>query len=117
MTASPRTRLVFRPEYGERDLDDARARGYLSHVFVQIDGGNLYPVFFYTPDRIGGDLQSSESCGEPSIAEVGTIIVREITLPELEAAVERAFCQGFFNYLVHVSEEQISHADPFHWPP
>ena len=52
-------KLIFVREFAERDAAEARDRGYLSHVLVELDGTRLYPVTFYDGVRLQQDLEES----------------------------------------------------------
>jgi hypothetical protein len=111
------TQLVFVCDFSEREAAEARDRGCLSHVLVEINGDRLYPVFFYDAIRLGQDLSTSAEHGEPFVAETGMIVLTEVTIEAMESAVERLFHHGFFNYLTPISRDRLASADPYCWPP
>lgn len=98
-------------------LDEAAERGYISRVLVELEPDRLYPVFFSTPGRLAGELAESAKHGEPFIVETGMIVVAEITLANLEAAVTQMVAEGYFDYMVPLTRERVAAADPFVWPP
>ena len=111
--------FVMKGEDLERQLAEAPDRGYVSHVLVEVDGDKdrLYPVFFYSIDRLAGELTIGCEQGEPFIAETGMIVLPKISVAAIEDAVQRLCEEGYFEYMHPLSPEQIASADPFRWPP
>ena len=111
------TKLIFACGFSEREAFEARDRGVLSHVLVEICGELLYPVYFYDPCRLAQELDIDTEHGTPFLAEPGMIVLPEITVEAMESAVERLYQSRFFNYLTPVSRERLATADPYQWPP
>ena len=111
-------KVVFAPCVTEREILEARDRGYLSHVMVKVDD-HLYPIYFYDPVRLRQDLEESAKHGSPILAEPGMIVLPEITLDAMENAVQLLCQQGFFDHFVPLTSEQLANmkTDPFPWPP
>src|SRR5882724_7100193 len=97
---STATKLRFACDLSEQDFVEARTRGYLSHVFVEIMGQRCYPVFFYDAVRLQQDLQESGKHGRPFVADPGMIVLPEITVEAMETVVERLYQEGYFEYFV-----------------
>ncbi len=74
-------------------------RGYLAYSSVEIGNGARYPVVFYDPIRLQQDLEVEAGDGRAFIAEPGMIVVPEVTLDRMQAAIERLFQDGFFDSL------------------
>jgi len=110
-------KLVFMPEMDERSLAEARDRGYLSHVFVEIDGIQLIPLFFYDPVRLQQDMQSEAENGRPFIAYPGMIVIPEVTRQAMQQAIENLLQEGYFDYFVPMSREKLERVNPNQWPP
>jgi hypothetical protein len=110
-------KLRFAREFSEQDAMEAQSRGYLSHVFVELDEGNLYPIFFYDLTRLQQDLAENLRCGHPFIADPGMIVVSEISLQIMKDAVERLVDEGFFGHLLPLREEDLDCGTPHRWPP
>ena len=98
-------------------MDEAAQRGYMSHVFIELGPDQLYPVFFYTHDRLHGDLGRSATFDQPFIAETGMVVLAEMTLANIEAAVAWMVDESYFDYMMPLSRERIAAANPLHWPP
>ena len=92
-------KLVFDYPFDERSQFEAKARGYLSHAKVQQSNGAFYPVVFYDPVRLGQDLESEVSTGRKCVADPGMIVVSEVTLENMTAAINKLTEEGFFNHL------------------
>lgn len=110
-------RIVYAREFTERDLAEAQARGYLSHVMVEIEDGQLYPVLFYDVIRLRQDLEESSKHGRAFVADPGMIVLPEITVTAMENAVQQLNKEGFFEYLVPLQPERLATGNPLHWPP
>jgi hypothetical protein len=110
-------KLVFVHGFSERDSAEARDRGYLSHVLVEIDGVRLYPVLFYDPVRLQQDLEEGLKHDRSFLAEPGMIVLPDVTLDAMQDAVQRLCREGYFDYLVPLSREKLADADPYQWPP
>jgi hypothetical protein len=110
-------KLRFLHETPESRIAEGYQRGYLSHTLVELPDGKMCAVFFYDTVRLQQDLEENTKRGEPFIAEVGMIVVEEITLTNLVTAVNRLYTEGFFSYMVPITQEQLDTANPFAWPP
>jgi hypothetical protein len=93
--------LLWPEGFDERAEVEAGWRGYLSHARVQLDDGRVFPVYFIDPVRLQQDLEAAQ----PSmIAEVGLIVLPEITRTAMEAAVTFLAPRGFFEYFRPLEE-------------
>jgi hypothetical protein len=110
-------KLRFAREFSERDALETRDRGYLSHVFVELDQGRLYALFFYDSVRLQQDLEELAKQGRPFIADPGLIVVQEITLEAIREVVHQLSIEGFFDSLTPFNEDDLSSGNPYHWPP
>lgn len=113
----PSTRLLFVGEFTDLDAYNAQARGYLSHVLVQVGGGRLYPVVFYDPVRLGQDLEELAARGRPFLAEPGMIVVHEVTPEAMRTAAQGLAAEGFFDRMTPVTPDELATSDPHAWPP
>jgi hypothetical protein len=91
-------RLVFPDDFDERAEDEAETRGCLSHVLVELEDGRRFAVAFVEPLRLEQDLDVMSDHGRPWIAEVGMIVLPEVTRPAMENAVADLVSRGFFDY-------------------
>ncbi len=103
----PLVKLVLLGGYGQRQLDDAIDRGFLSHVAVEIGGADLYPVWFYSIDELAGQLLDDPRYPYKFVADIGMIVLPEITLERMENAVQRLYEAGYFRHLRPLSQEQL----------
>ena len=110
-------KVILLPEGATPNLEEDAERGYRSHVLVEVNGSFLYPVTFYTASRLKGELDISARNGEPYIAETGMIVLHELTLEAMQTAVQAMCNAGYFDYMLPLSRERISQADPLIWPP
>ena len=109
-------KLVFVNGFSDRDAVEARDRGYLSHVLVQLDE-RLYPICFYDSIRLQQDMEQSALHGRAFVADPGMIVLSDITMDAMQEAVQRLCDEGFFKNFIPRSQESIANADPFLWPP
>lgn len=72
-------RLIFQYGFNEHDADEAEARGYLSHVAVDLGDGRHYPVVFYDAVRLQQDLEVEAKQGTPYVADPGMIVLETVT--------------------------------------
>ncbi len=89
--------MLFESPFDERAQFEANAKGYLSHVKVVQDDGKTYPVVFYDCARLSQDLQGELSAGKTCVADAGMIVLKEITLNNIEKAVRELTEEGYFN--------------------
>ncbi len=94
-------RLLLPEDFDERAEVEAELRGYLSHARVQLDDGRIFPVFFVDPVRLRQELEDSDP---PVFAEVGLIVVPDVTRRAMEAAVAFLACGRFFEFLRPLQE-------------
>lgn len=96
---APGARLVV-PDFGEREACEAAARGYLGTAYVEFADGRRFGLVFYDPVRLQQDLVSETEDGRPFLAAPGLVIVTEVTMGIMQAAVSRLLSEGYFNRFV-----------------
>lgn len=92
-------RLHFEYGFDEREAFEAHSRGFRSHVTVEFENGDRFPVFFYDPITLAQDVEREASRGIPCVAEPGMIVIPEITLENMRSAVARVIAEGFFDHV------------------
>jgi hypothetical protein len=108
MHAPKSPKLIFKEEFDERLAFDVAQKGWCGIAMVELPEGGRVDVFFYDPTRLAQDLEVDAKAGHPYVAEPGLIVIPEVTLPYMEAAVEQLYKQGYFKRLVH-SNRPITH--------
>lgn len=88
----------------ELDAFDDLARFEAAHkgrwpAHVVLADGRRFCVTFYDLARLAQDLESSQSLGEAYVAEPGMIVVPEVTLEHMTAAVRQLADEGYFERL------------------
>ncbi len=98
--AEPETypRLHFREPFDEIGWE-VTYKGHYNDVVVELEDGSRYSVFFYDPVRLAQDLQASAEAGKPYVAELGMIVVPEISEASMRLAVQQLHKEGWFNHL------------------
>jgi hypothetical protein len=94
--------LFFDYDFDERAQYQATARGYLSHVRVQVADGTMYAVIFYDHVRLGQDLEEEVKLGNGFVAYPGMIVLDELTLEKMQRAIDRLELEQFFQSLVPI---------------
>lgn len=92
-------RLTFDSPLDERLLFEVRAGGYSGDVLVQLRNGASYTVVFYDCTRLSQDLEYEVSTGRMCVADVGMIVLPEVTLDNMRTAVKRLAEEGYFDGL------------------
>jgi hypothetical protein len=111
-------KLVFLHPFDELAAREARDRGYLSYVSVELEDGAQYPVVFYDPVRLSQDLEEETKMGHPCVADPGMIVVPEVTMEYMNKAIAILAEEGFFSYLQRIkSTGELNPAKCFRWPP
>jgi hypothetical protein len=95
-----RTKLTFEGGLSQPDEEEAKLRGYLGNVTVELQGGLRYRVTFYDPVRLAQTIQDDLHFGSPYFAEPGLIVVDEVSKSRIEDVIERLAQKGFFDKLV-----------------
>jgi len=90
------TKLIFEVEFDERAASEASARGYLSHVNVEVPSGLRFSVVFYDAVRLHQDLEDEAKSGTPFISAPGLIVLSEVTKENMQKATEKLFLEGYF---------------------
>ncbi|HQU46283.1 MAG TPA: hypothetical protein PK867_25950 [Pirellulales bacterium] len=94
-------KLIFEGGFGDFDAFNAIGAGYQGGAVVELDDGSRYPVFFYDAVRLQQDLAEEAKQGTPFIAEPGMIVLTEVSLDNMKAAVNCLQHQGFFSRLTN----------------
>jgi hypothetical protein len=98
-TATTEPTIIFPDWYDEQAEFEATARGYLSHIVVQTEGGSRYQVQFYDPVRLAQDLTSETESGRGYLAEPNMIVLSEVSTENVRRAVHGLWREGFFKHL------------------
>src|SRR5690349_18666760 len=101
MHALKRPKLIFKEEFDERLAFEMAQKGWCGIAMVELPEEARVDVFFYDPTRLAQDLQTDAGAGHAYVAEPGLIVIPEVTLPYMEAAVEQLYRQGYFEQFVH----------------
>jgi hypothetical protein len=91
--------IFFPPGYDARQEFETPARGYLSHVQVQLENGNRYQLFFYDPVRLQQDLEEQVKSGRICLAEPNMIVLPEVTTENIKRALQELWERGCFEEL------------------
>src|SRR5262245_33406608 len=92
MSAS--ARLVFLQGLPERALDEALDRGCY-RATVELANGERFELEFYDPVRLGQEVDDLLSQGS-YFACAGVVVIPEVTLKNMEGALEQLVKERFF---------------------
>lgn len=98
-------RVLFPDDFDERAQEEMTVRGYLSHARVEADDGRIFPVFFADPVRLAQELADLQSLNQPFLAEVGLVVLPEVTVAAIQDAVARLGERGFFGFFRPLTPE------------
>ncbi len=90
-------KLGFLGAFGAQEAYEAEARGYLSQAVAVVSPSHVVPLVFYDTTRLEQDLADEVAGGIGYIAGPGLIVVSEVTVAEIAAAIRRLQLEGFFN--------------------
>src|SRR5712691_174243 len=88
-------RVILPAGFDERAAVETPLKGWLS-AQVELDDGCRYAVYFSDPMRLQQDMDDAAQHGRPCFAEPGLIIVPEVTVQTIQAAVQFLSKQGLF---------------------
>ncbi len=99
MSTATRPFVVHFPEdFDAQSEFETPSRGYLSDVVVETNKGARFKLFFYDPVRMRQDLEAAVSMGKPYLAEPNTVLLPEVTVENIEKAVQGLWQDRFFDY-------------------
>lgn len=100
--------VAFPEGFGEREAFELSAKGWLS-AQVELNDGRQFSLYFSDLVRLKQDLDESVRAGQPYFAEPGLIVLPEVTVETVQAAVQSLCEQGFFDQLrPHHAIERVS---------
>lgn len=104
-------RLHFRDPFAEIEWE-VSAKGWYGGVSVELEDGSLYEVTFIIPVRLSQELQSQIELknkgfvSDSFIADVGMIVVPEITETNIRESIQRLYEMGWFAHFVPLAQHQ-----------
>lgn len=91
-------RVVWPEGFDERAAFEMPLKGW-SSAQVELANGTRYAVYFSDPIRLQQDLDEQVQLGQPCFAQPGLVVLPEVTVAAIEAAVQWLWQQGFFTHL------------------
>lgn len=89
-------RLIFEGGFDDLDAYNALGAGYRGAVVVELDDGSRHSIVFYDAVRLQQDLAEEAKLGTPFIAEHRMIVLTEVSLENMKAAVNHLHRAGYF---------------------
>src|SRR5215212_7951824 len=96
--------LILPEGFDERREEEMQLRGYLSQVVVQLETGRKYALFFVDPVRLESELDDVVRMGDSCMAEVGMVILPEVTMKNIRAAIDSLVTRKYFDYFRALQE-------------
>lgn len=94
-----KAKMIFEGGFDELDAFNALGAGYRGAVTVELEDRSRRSVVFYDIVRLQQDLDEELKRGAPFIAEPGMIVLNEVSLDNMKAAVSQLQDQGYFSRL------------------
>lgn len=80
---------ILKPEYwDERADDEMTVKGFANGFRVVLDSGHAVELSFIDPVRLRQDLESEIEQGHPYFWEPNLVVIPEVTMGAIQAAVE-----------------------------
>lgn len=91
-------KLIFL-DWQEGDEIEINQKGWFCHNLVELADGNRYQVCFFDKVRLVQELDYWEEQGKPFFIEDALIVLSEVTIENMKAAIIEAEKQKFFENL------------------
>jgi len=92
-------KVIFETPFDERAQFEAKAKGYLGCAKVMLHDGRTYSVTFYDTVRLAQDLEYEVTSGRGCVADIGMIVLAEVTFNNINKAVSKLAKEGYFEGL------------------
>jgi len=91
-------KLIFL-DWQEGDEIVINQKGWFCHNVVELANGNRYQICFFDKVRLVHELNYWEEQGKPFFIENALIVLSEVTIENMKAAIREAEKQKFFENL------------------
>lgn len=91
-------RLVLPEWFDDRVLFEMPYKGFFV-AEVELEDKSHYILNFYDPIRLNQELDDNISLDKPYFAEQNLIVVPEVTLEHINAALQYLWRSGYFNLI------------------
>jgi hypothetical protein len=91
--------ILYPDWYDDRAEFEAKSKGYLPGIVVQLADGSRHALYFIEPVRLGQDLQMETEQKRPYLAEPGMVVIPEVSTQAVQTAVAGLFQDGYFDHL------------------
>ena len=89
--------VLYPDGYSGRE-EESEMKGWLG-VKVRLASGELFALTFYDPTRLGQEIDTSVSAGNPYFAEPGMVVVDAVTPASVQRAVDALVEDHYFESL------------------
>ena len=104
MTKPNHTILSFTCDFDERTEWEIQQKGWFERAVARLPDGSTVPICFWDPVRLTQDLEADLKSGRSCIAEPGMIVIPEVTVKNMQAAVEELYNAGYFDRLKSLAQ-------------
>jgi hypothetical protein len=91
--------ILFPDWYDDRAELESPAKGHLTGVRVQLADGATYSLSFYDPVRLQQTIEDDAKAGRPFFAQIGLVVLPEVTTNAIRWAIRELWQEGFFRHL------------------
>ena len=91
--------LSFTCDFDEKAQWEVQQKGWFDQALVHLSDSSKLRVCFWDPVRLSQDLVTDLNLGRTCIAEPGMIVIPQVTVENMKAAVEELYHRGYFNQL------------------
>ncbi len=98
-------KLIFL-DWQEDDETVINQKGWFCHNQVELANGNRYQICFFDKDNLVGVLNHSEKEGKPFFIENALIVLSEVTIENMNAAIIEAEKLNFFENLKPIQSQK-----------
>lgn len=92
--------ISFKHGNEPRDEYEARQRGYRDGVCVELGDGRRFELVVYDSVRLSQDIQRLAESGQPYFTEPNMVVVPEVTLEHITAAVSALAAGRYFDRIL-----------------
>src|SRR5690349_3214757 len=98
------TTLSFTCDFDNRTEWEIQQKGWFQHGVARLPDGSSVPVCFWDPVRLIQDLEADLEAGKTCIAEPAMIVIPQVTVRNMQAAVEELYNAGYFDRLKSIAQ-------------
>lgn len=95
--------IIYPVELDERTVFEMHLKGWVQAI-VETENGQRYSFYFTDLVRLKQDVDAAIAQGEPGFAEIGMIVISEVTPENIERAIAFLWVRGYFDSLKSLAD-------------